>query len=211
MKPVGILQFPASNCDRDVKKAVKNSRFIPSSHYFNRKDYSAFILPGGFSYGDYLRAGALAARSPAMEEVCRAARNGWPVLGICNGFQILCEARLLEGTLLVNSSLRFVDGWVSLQRENKNPFWESGKNLSLPVAHGEGCYFISEGGLKKLQDQNQIWITYKKNPNGSLKNIAGIMNKAGNVAGLMPHPERAVAHWMGGADGRKFFNRIGGM
>lgn len=206
MKPIGILQFPGSNCDRDVRRSAKNSVFISSADRFDRKDFRAFILPGGFSYGDYLRAGALAARSPAMKDVCKAAKEGWPVLGICNGFQILCETGLLEGTLLANHSLRFMDCWVQLKLENRNSFWGGREDISLPIAHGEGCYSIFKEGLKKLQDQNQIWLTYQDNPNGSTYNIAGVMNQAGNVAGLMPHPERAVAEWMGGCGGEGFFN-----
>ena len=208
MKPVGILQFPGSNCDNDVRRALKDSVFLPSSDHFERKDYRAFILPGGFSYGDYLRAGALAARSPAVEDLCSAAKKGWPALGICNGFQILCEAGLLEGALLANRDLRFIDCQVRLKRENKNSFWPGGADISLPIAHGEGCYFIFKEGLKKLQDQNQIWFTYRDNPNGSVGNIAGVMNRAGNVAGLMPHPERAVFPWMEGTDGLGFFTSL---
>ena len=205
MKPVGIIQFPGSNCDNDVRRAAKDSVFLSSSDHFDRKDYRAFILPGGFSYGDYLRAGALAARSPAVEDVRSAAKKGWPALGICNGFQILCEAGLLEGALLANKNLRFIDCRVRLKRKNKNSFWPGGADIFLPIAHGEGCYFIFEEGLKKLQDQNQIWFTYRDNPNGSVGDIAGVMNRAGNVAGLMPHPERAVSSWMGGTDGLDFF------
>lgn len=205
MKPLGIIQFPGSNCDGDVQRAAKKSVFISSADHFDRNDYRAFILPGGFSYGDYLRAGALAACSPVMEDVHQAAEKGWPVLGICNGFQILCETGLLEGALLANHNLRFIDCWVKLKLENNNSFWGGEEDVSLPIAHGEGCYFIFKDGLKELQDQNQIWFTYEDNPNGSIHSIAGVMNQAGNVAGLMPHPERAVSEWMGGCGGVNFF------
>ena len=210
MKKTGILQFPGSNCDRDVFKAVKNfyPEFLPSSQSIEIKNYRAFIVPGGFSYGDYLRAGALAAKSPAMRDLIPAARKGWPILGICNGFQVLCEAGLLEGALLNNKQGRFIDEWSDLQLENHNSFWPVDSEIKLPIAHGEGCYFISDEGLKSLKDNKQIWIKYRNNPNGSLENIAGVMNKKGNVAALMPHPERAMAKWMGGADGCSFFEKL---
>ena len=209
MKKVGVLQFPGSNCDEDVRKAIKNSEFVFYNDRFDFNKYKALVVPGGFSYGDYLRSGALAARSPAMKDVRDAALKGWPVLGICNGFQILCEASLLEGTLLTNSNLRFIDRWVDLKLKTENKYWKSSSRFSLPIAHGEGRYFISKEGLKKLEDQNQIWLLYKDNPNGSLGNIAGVTNPLGNVAGLMPHPERAVASWMGGQAGVDFFKNIG--
>ena len=210
MKKTGILQFPGSNCDQDVFKAVLDfhPEFLSSHKAIEIKNYRAFIIPGGFSYGDYLRAGALASSSPAMKDIIKAARQGWPILGICNGFQILCEASLLEGTLLSNKKGRFIDEWSDLQLENKNPFWAIKKEIQLPIAHGEGCYFISKEALKKLQDKEQIWLSYQKNPNGSLYNIAGIMNEKGNVVGLMPHPERAISSWMGGEDGLCFFENL---
>ena len=210
MKKIGILQFPGSNCDRDVFKALKklHPEFLPSAQAIEIKNYRAFIIPGGFSYGDYLRAGALAVSSPAMRDLIQAARKGWPVLGICNGFQILCEAHLLEGVLLPNQNGRFIDEWSHLQVENHNSFWPVKGNIQLPIAHGEGSYYIHDEGLKKLQDKNQIWIRYQTNPNGSLRNIAGIMNERGNVAGLMPHPERAVEDWMGANDGWTFFKNL---
>ena len=209
-KKTGVLQFPGSNCDQDVFAALKPfcPEFISYRDRFSLKDYKAFVLPGGFSYGDYLRAGALAARSPAMRDIQIGAEKGYPVLGICNGFQILCESGLLPGTLLGNESLRFIDKEVCLYAERKNTFWGVNSDLKLPIAHKEGRYFLDEEGMKRLSDNQQIWLTYKNNPNGSLKNIAGITDKAGRVAGLMPHPERAVASWMGSREGCQFFENL---
>ena len=210
MKKVGILQFPGSNCDQDVFKAVQayHPEILISSEPIQIKSYQAFIIPGGFSYGDYLRAGALACFSPAMKDIIRAGKKGWPILGICNGFQILCESGLLEGALLTNKEGLFIDGWSELNMENESSFWRIKKEFCLPIAHGEGSYYAGEELLKKLQDNNQIWMTYKSNLNGSVKGIAGIFNKQGHIAGLMPHPERAVADWMGGADGLSFFENL---
>ena len=233
MKKVGVLQFPGSNCDGDVFKALKFLRsgsvtkkrdieeqkakayqavcqpeFLVSSNRIEIKDYKAFIVPGGFSYGDYLRAGALACFSPVMQDLIQAGQKGWPILGICNGFQILCEAALLEGALLPNKQGRFLDEWTGLKVENQNTSWPAQGEFKLPIAHGEGSYYSPPDLLKKLQDNNQIWLSYKNNPNGSVEDIAGVMNKKGNVAGLMPHPERAAADWMGGAEGLSFFQEL---
>ena len=230
MKKVGILQFPGSNCDRDVFKALQSfpknvsaksykeesvafqkscqPEFLHSSNRIEIKDYKAFIIPGGFSYGDYLRAGALARFSPAMQDLIQAGKKGLPILGICNGFQILCEASLLEGALMPNKQGRFLDEWSDLTVENQNDFWWAEGKIKLPIAHGEGSYYVPQDQLKKLQDNNKIWISYQNNPNGSVENIAGVMNEKGNVAGLMPHPERALADWMGGSEGLSFFKNL---
>ena len=215
-KKVGILRFLGTNCDRDIWQAVESVGLTPEwlwyQDQFNGADYTALVLPGGFSYGDYLRCGALAAKAPAMESVREATGKGVPALGICNGFQILCDAQLLPGVLVRNEGLRFIDEWVELTLANPCPAFASdnrGQATSqMPIAHGEGRFVIEEDGLKSLQDQGQIWWTYNNNPNGSVSNIAGVMNKEKNVAGLMPHPERALFDWMGGTDGRLFFESL---
>jgi phosphoribosylformylglycinamidine synthase len=208
---VGVIQFPGTNCDRDVlswlQKREHKASFVWHQDLFESKDYEALVLPGGFSHGDYLRSGAMAARSPVMKSVKEFADKGKPVLGICNGFQILCEANILPGALLKNEGRRFVDDWVELEVVNTSPYFAKGnsqKTLKLPVAHGDGRYFIPGEQVVELIDQQQIWLKYKNNPNGSLANIAGVFNAKKNVAGLMPHPERAIVKWMGGVDGWDF-------
>lgn len=208
---VGVVQFPGTNCDRDVMGWLTDREHSPQFLWhldlFNTKDFDALVLPGGFSYGDYLRSGALAARSPVMKSVKEFADLGKPVLGICNGFQILCEANILPGALLKNENRRFIDDWVELEVVSKSPFFATEmakKVIKLPVAHGDGRYFVPEDQLGALMDHGQIWLRYKNNPNGSYQNIAGVLNAQKNVAGLMPHPERAVAPWMGGIDGWEF-------
>jgi phosphoribosylformylglycinamidine synthase I len=214
--PVGVLRFPGTNCDRDVFAALQAHVHDPSqvrwlwhADQFDAKEYRALFLPGGFSYGDYLRSGALAARSPAMNSVREAAAKGIPILGICNGFQILCEAGLLPGVLIRNRELRFIDDWVELKLESNQPnFARSltvGSRVRLPIAHADGRYYAEGDELKRLQDQGQIWWSYTDNPNGAWADIAGVMNKTKNVAALMPHPERALYSWMGGTDGGPFF------
>lgn len=209
---VGITRFLGTNCDEDVRKWVNNLSMRPTylwyEDQFNSNDYDLVVIPGGFSYGDYLRCGALAARTPVMKSVREFAAKEKPILGICNGFQILCESGLLPGALLQNQGQRFIDQWVTLNVENTNPHF--GKSLSpqqkvkLPIAHGDGRYFADSDTLKKLQDQNQIWLTYDSNPNGALMNIAGITNLKHNISALMPHPERALYDWMGSQDGAYF-------
>lgn len=212
MNPVGIIRFLGTNCDFDVWQAVEavglKPQWIHFKENFSSKDFGALILPGGFSYGDYLRSGAFASRMPVMKSLKEASKKGVPILGICNGFQILCEAKLLPGTLVRNEKLKFIDKFVNLKLENPSPFWGGDKiqKVRLPIAHGEGRYFASKEELKKIKEEGSIWLTYEKNPNGSCKDIAGI--KKGNVAGLMPHPERALFSWMGGEDGKAFFETL---
>ncbi len=220
-----VLQFPASNCDQDALHVVKNV-LGQSVRFVWHKENSlagidAVIVPGGFSYGDYLRTGAIARFSPIMQAVQTFAAQGGPVLGICNGFQILCEAGLLPGALIRNRSLQFRCEHIFLKTAAPDsPFTgkiPEGKLLRLPIAHGEGCYFADDATVEKLQANRQVlWqyvnaageLTDQSNPNGSLCNIAGICNEARNVAGLMPHPERASELLLGSADGLLIFGSL---
>jgi len=214
-KPVGILRFLGTNCDRDVWQAVEAMGLKPQwlwfEDLFNMNDYQGFIIPGGFSYGDYLRCGALAAKAPVMKPLHEAADKGYPILGICNGFQILCETKLLPGALVRNESRRFIDKWVNLNLANPTRWTSRGQgdvHLRLPIAHGEGRFVMDDDDLKKLFDQEQVWWTYGENPNGSLRDVAGVCNEKKNVCGLMPHPERAMFDWMGSEDGRQIFQAL---
>ena len=220
-----VLQFPGSNCDQDVVHVVRNV-VGHSARLLWHKEASlgavdAVVVPGGFSYGDYLRTGAIARFSPVMQAVQEFAANGGLVLGICNGFQILCEAGLLPGALVRNRSLQFRCENIFLKTATADsPFTKlipPDKVMRLPIAHGEGCYFADEQTLAELKSNNQIlWryvdaqgeATETANPNGSLDNIAGICNEARNVAGLMPHPERASEPVLGCADGRLVFESM---
>ena len=219
-----VLQFPASNCDQDALHAVRllghNARLVWHKDA-SLGDADAVIVPGGFSYGDYLRTGAIARFSPIMQAVQNFAAQGGPVLGICNGFQILTEAGLLPGALVRNRSLQFRCENVFLKTASRNSLFTSripeGKLLRLPIAHGEGCYFADEEQLQKLRANNQILWQYVNdkgeptemaNPNGSILNIAGVSNEAGNVAGLMPHPERATQPLLASEDGRYIFDSL---
>lgn len=220
-----VLQFPASNCDQDALHVLKNVLGQPARYVWHKENslagIDAVIIPGGFSYGDYLRTGAIARFSPIMSALQEFAAKGGPVLGICNGFQILCEAGLLPGALIRNRSLQFRCEHIFIKTVNKNsPFTHkipADKILRVPIAHGEGCYFADDATLEKLRQNGQVlWqytnekgeLTEASNPNGSLQNIAGICNEAGNVAGLMPHPERASEAVLGSADGRLIFDSL---
>ncbi|MGE7696781.1 phosphoribosylformylglycinamidine synthase subunit PurQ [Lysinibacillus sp. NPDC094177] len=212
-----VLVFPGSNCDIDMYHAIKDELGEEVEYVWHTAtDLSGFdgvLVPGGFSYGDYLRCGAMANQSNIMAEVKKAADAGKPVLGVCNGFQILTEAGLLPGALLRNKNLKFMCRTIQLKVENTNTLftnqYEQGQIINIPIAHGEGNYYCDEETLQKLKDNNQIVFTYSgENPNGSLEDIAGIVNERGNVLGMMPHPERAVDALVGGADGLAVFKSI---
>jgi phosphoribosylformylglycinamidine synthase I len=214
----GVVVFPGSNCDRDMVDAIQhdlNKEVITLWH--KDKDLSMFsandciVLPGGFSYGDYLRCGAIARFSPMMQSVIEFAGKGGKVLGVCNGFQILCESHLLPGVLLQNANQQFICRNVQITAGDD-------RVLKIPIAHGEGRYFADDAVLDELEKQGQVIFRYCNeagvaddfcNPNGACRNIAGIRNKAGNVFGMMPHPERATAFALGNTDGRKVFEILG--
>lgn len=218
---IAVIRFPASNCDNDAVHALtgvlgKRAELVWHEE-FDADRYSSVVLPGGFSYGDHLRAGIIAAFSPAMKQVKEMAAEGKPVLGICNGFQTLTESGLLPGALLRNSGLNFVCKWVSLKVENGGGDCvftkgiKNGRVLRLPIAHNEGRYYIGESGLSELERGGCVALRYvdgmgnasdEGNPNGAFSNIAGVCSPEGNVMGLMPHPERASEMILGGEDGR---------
>lgn len=211
-----VVVFPGSNCDIDMFHAIKDELGEEVEYVWhdvnNLDEFDGILLPGGFSYGDYLRSGAIARFSNVMQEVVKAAKAGKPVLGVCNGFQILLESGLLPGAMRRNESLKFICKPVQLKVENNETMFSSeysqGEVITIPIAHGEGNYYCDQETLQKLKDNNQIVFTYDNNPNGSLENIAGIVNEKGNVLGMMPHPERAVDELLGGADGLKLFKSI---
>jgi phosphoribosylformylglycinamidine synthase I len=202
LKPVGVLRFLGTNCDADVLWALDSlkvpNRYIWWADRFDVNEYSSYVLPGGFSYGDYLRAGALAARAPAIEDLKMAVKKGSKVLGICNGFQILCEAGLLPGVLIKNISQKFQDEWVDVFEPRR-----SEHRFNLPIAHSMGRFFADKKTLNEIEASDQVWLRYSSNPNGSLNDIAGVSDHAKNVFALMPHPERAMHKWMGSNDGVK--------
>ena len=197
---VGIVVFPGSNCDRDIFHVLTDVFDLEAEYFWHEKHLpskiDAIILPGGFSYGDRLRAGVIAAHSPIISDVINMGKKGVPVLGICNGFQILVESGLLPGVLLKNTTMNFMCKWINLIVQNNNtPFTnklKQGQKISIPIANGEGRYFADKKTLQKLQEKNQIVFTYEESLNGSSLNIAGICNESGNVVGMMPHPERAA-------------------
>jgi len=219
----GVVIFPGSNCDQDCIHVLRNVLGCPVKELWHKErdlqGCECIVLPGGFSYGDYLRTGAIARFSPIMESVASHAAAGRPVIGICNGFQILCEAGILPGALIRNQSLRFICKPVHLSVENSRTIFTrfEKKTLAIPIAHGEGNYFIHADGLKRLKENGQIVFRYcdkngkataDANPNGSLENIAGIINERGNVLGMMPHPERCSELALGGEDGLNIFKSI---
>jgi len=212
-----VIVFPGSNCDVDMYHAAKDELGEDAEYVWHDETsldgFDAVLLPGGFSFGDYLRTGAIARFSPIMNEVVKAAEAGKPILGVCNGFQVLLEAGLLPGAMRRNESLKFICRPVNLTVKNNETMFTSLYNkdqvIQIPVAHGEGNYYCDEATLGSLKDNNQIVFTYQgTNPNGSIEDIAGIVNKGGNVLGMMPHPERAVDPLLGGADGLKLFKSI---
>ena len=209
-----VVTFPGSNCDRDMAVALERATGTPAVRLWHGDaelpDGLDFIaLPGGFSYGDYLRSGAMAARSPIMRSVVAAAERGVPVLGVCNGFQVLTEAGLLPGALMRNASQNFICRTAGLRVENNQSLftsgYETGATVRIPVAHHDGCYFADEETLDRVEGEGRVAFRYSENLNGSRRDIAGILNAAGNVLGMMPHPERAVDAAHGGTDGAALF------
>ncbi len=212
----GIVVFPGSNCDHDAYNVFKNILDTDTEFLWHKDgsigDRNIIILPGGFSYGDYLRCGAIARQSNLMKEIVRFADNGGIVIGICNGFQVLCEAGLLPGVLMRNDNLKFICRTVTLKVENNKSIFTGEyrikEEIRIPVAHGEGNYYCDDETLTGLIGNNQILFTYTDNPNGSLNNIAGIQNLKRNVLGMMPHPERASDEILGNTDGRRLFESV---
>jgi len=213
---VGIVVFPGSNCDHDAYFAFKDILKADTKFIWHKEgtiaDRNLIVLPGGFSYGDYLRCGAIARFSNLMSDIVNFANKGGVVIGICNGFQILCETGLLPGALLRNENLRFVCKTVTLTVENNKSIFTANcgikEKINIPIAHGEGCYYCDENTLTELIGNNQILFTYDDNPNGSVNDIAGIQNVKRNVLGMMPHPERASDSVLGNTDGLKILTSV---
>ena len=218
-----VIVFPGSNCDHDAYHVFRHILDVPVDFVWHRetdlKKYDAILIPGGFSYGDYLRTGAIARFSPVMESIIKEANAGKPVFGICNGFQILIESGLLPGALIVNQDVRFLSQNVSIEVNSTNSIYtrslKKGRRLTMPIAHKQGNFIADEDTLNMLQDEDRIAFRYYKgrngNPNGSKKRIAGILNKKRNVLGMMPHPERAAESVLGSDDGIDIFKSIIGV
>ena len=213
----GVLVFPGSNCDRDAAYVTRDILGHTTRMVWHQErdisDIDVIIIPGGFSYGDYLRCGAIARFSPVMQEVVNHAEKGKFVIGICNGFQVLTEANLLPGALTRNENLHFICDRISVKAERNNLPWTSGYGdkevITLPIAHGEGRFYADQDTLAAIEDNQQVLFRYDgENPNGSLNNIAGICNREGNVLGMMPHPERAADRSIGGTDGLRLFESL---
>ena len=217
---IAVIVFPGSNCDHDAYHVCNDILDLHVNFVWHKenslKKYDAIIIPGGFSYGDYLRTGAIARFSPIMEAVIQEAKNGKPILGICNGFQILIESGLLPGALIVNRDVRFLSQDVILEVTTTNSIYtkslKKGQNLTMPIAHKQGNYIAEPDTLKMLMDEDRIAFRYQKgkegNPNGSMQRIAGIINEKRNVLGMMPHPERAAEDILGSKDGLEIFKSL---
>ncbi|CUS25606.1 phosphoribosylformylglycinamidine synthase domain-containing protein [Paucilactobacillus oligofermentans DSM 15707 = LMG 22743] len=212
-----VIRFPGSNCDWDMYYVLRDQLKVEPIFVDYREtnlpiDVVAVIVPGGFSYGDYLRSGAIARFAPIMEDIKKFAEAGNPVLGVCNGFQILTEAHLLPGGLRKNQHLEFIcqqqDLFVQNNQTTFSNQFKPGEKVMMPVAHGDGNYYCDDVTLQQLRTHNQIVLTYSKNPNGSVADIAGIVNEQGNVMGMMPHPERASELVLGGTDGLRLFQSV---
>jgi phosphoribosylformylglycinamidine synthase len=211
-----VIVFPGSNCDRDAAVALERATGKPAQMVWHGgselPQIDLVVLPGGFSYGDYLRSGAMSARSPIMKAVIAHANSGRPVVGICNGFQVLTEAGLLPGALMRNANLHFVCKSVGLEVTNDETIFTSGyragQKINVPVAHHDGNYFADDETLNRLEGEARVAFRYTDNPNGSARDIAGILNERGNVLGMMPHPERVVDAALGGTDGTAMFSSL---
>jgi phosphoribosylformylglycinamidine synthase subunit PurQ / glutaminase len=221
----GVIVFPGSNCDRDISTVTQGLLAAPTRMVWHQEtdisDLDVVVIPGGFSYGDYLRCGAIAQFSPIMNSILEHARQGKYVWGVCNGFQILTEVGLLPGALIRNRGLHFICDRVPIKIERHDLIWteayQDQKVITLPISHGEGCYYADDDTLKALEDNQQVLFRYcsptgeintEYNPNGSLNNIAGIINQQGNVLGMMPHPERAADRAIGSTDGLAMFKGL---
>ena len=213
---IAVIVFPGSNCDHDAYYVLNKVFGVDVGFVWHKEtnldDYDAVLIPGGFSYGDYLRTGAIARFSPIMESVIQSSKNGKPIIGICNGFQILLECELLPGALINNSEIKFLSKSVTLEVISKKSIFSNkldiGEKMKMPIAHRQGNYIADKNVLNDLTDQDRIIFKYNQNPNGSMLDIAGICNEKGNVLGMMPHPERACENILGSIDGRRIFESM---